>query len=199
MQFSPSGCGEADSQIVPRDDRPLLLIDSRRPSQDVLPIVSRLNAQMPNRPECPIPLGPDARSPILRYLRGAWKFLLVIWVSPYSLLGICIGGLGMLCGGDGRFRDGAFEFYGGTTAWFVRRLPTGPTTAGFTLGHVILGQTGEGLQLVGKHERVHVRQFERWGPLMGPAYLGASAWMWLRGRDAYRDNPFEVEAYRQAP
>ena len=28
-----------------------------------------------------------------------------------------------------------------------------------------------------------------------PAYLGASAYLFLRGRDAYRDNPFEVEAY----
>lgn len=146
-----------------------------------------------------MPTSPISNSPIPKYLRVAWKVLLVIWVSPYSLLGICIGAVGMLDGGYGRFRDGAFEFYGGGTARFVRRLPTGPTTAGFTLGHVILGQTGEGLQLVGKHERVHVRQFERWGPLMGPAYLGASAWMWLLGRDAYRDNPFEVEAYRQAP
>ncbi|MEZ6153574.1 MAG: hypothetical protein R3C09_26035 [Pirellulaceae bacterium] len=134
-----------------------------------------------------------------RAVRILWKCLLVLWVGPYSLLGMCIGSLGMLLGGRGRYRDGAFEFYEGFTAWFVRRLPTGPTTAGFTLGHVILGQTSEGLEIVGKHERVHVRQFERWGPLMGPAYLGASAWLWLCGRDAYRDNPFEIEAYREAP
>ncbi len=132
-------------------------------------------------------------------LRALQKCLLVLWVSPYSLLGLGIGSLGMLLGGRGRFRDGAFEFYEGGTARFVRRLPTGPTTAGFTLGHVILGQTGDGLELVGKHERIHMRQFERWGPLMGPAYLGASAWLWWQGRDPYRDNPFEVEAYREAP
>jgi hypothetical protein len=103
----------------------------------------------------------------------------------------------MLFGGRGRLRDGAFEFYGGWVAWLVRHLPTGPTTAGITLGHVILGQTARGLEQVGEHERVHVRQFERWGPAMGPAYLLASAWMWAKGRDAYRDNPFEVEAYAQ--
>ncbi len=128
-----------------------------------------------------------------------WKILLVVWVSPYSLLGLTIGAMGMLRGGQCRFRDGAVEFYAGGTAEFVRRLPPGPTTAGFTLGHVILGQTAEGLERVGKHERVHVRQFERWGPFMGPAYLGASAWLWLAGKDAYLDNPFEIEAYREAP
>ncbi len=127
------------------------------------------------------------------------KTIAVIWAGPYSLLGLTIGGLGMLSGGKGRLRDGAIEFYGGGTKWFVRRLPPGIHTAGFTLGHVILGQTEDGLDYAAAHERVHVRQFERWGPLMGPAYLLASAWMYWRGRDYYRDNPFEVEAYREAP
>lgn len=127
------------------------------------------------------------------------KAVAVVWACPYSLLGICIGSIGMLSGGHGRFRDGAIEFFEGGTGWFVRRLPTGQNTAGFTLGHVILGQTAKGLEQVGKHERVHVRQFERWGLLMGPAYLLASAWVWQRGLDAYRDNPFEIEAYEKAP
>ena len=127
------------------------------------------------------------------------QLLRIAWASPYSILGMTIGLLGMMDGGHGRKRDGALEFYGGLTAQLVRRLPPGPTTAGFTLGHVILGQTSEGLLWAGPHERVHVRQFERWGPFMAVAYLGASAWLWLRGKDAYRDNPFEVEAYRQAP
>ena len=30
---------------------------------------------------------------------------------------------------------------------------------------------------------------------MGPAYLGASLALWLTGRNAYRDNPFERQAY----
>lgn len=128
-------------------------------------------------------------------LRGFIKCLLLVWASPYSFLGICIGGLGMITGGRGRVRDGALEFYGGATRWMVRHLPTGENTAGFTLGHVILGQSGRGLEAVGEHERVHVRQFERWGPAMGPAYLLSSLWLWLVGKDAYRDNPFEVEAY----
>ena len=133
-----------------------------------------------------------------KLLRILAKGCLIAWASPYSVLGIGIGCIGMLFGGKGRFRQGAIEFYGGGTRWFVRHLPTGQHTAGFTLGHVILGQTGVGLKIVGEHERVHVRQFERWGPLMGPAYLLASAWLWMHGLDAYRDNPFEVQAFEEA-
>jgi hypothetical protein len=43
---------------------------------------------------------------------------------------------------------------------------------------------------------VHVRQYERWGPLFIPAYFAASGWAWWKGGHAYLDNPFEVEAYR---
>jgi hypothetical protein len=45
------------------------------------------------------------------------------------------------------------------------------------------------------HEQVHVRQYERWGPLFVPAYLLSSLVELLRGRRPYRDNWFEREAY----
>lgn len=44
------------------------------------------------------------------------------------------------------------------------------------------------------HELVHVRQYERWGPLFVPAYLFASAAARLRGGHHYRDNRFELSA-----
>lgn len=44
------------------------------------------------------------------------------------------------------------------------------------------------------HELIHVRQYERWGPLYVPAYLLGSVAALLRGRHYYRDNPFEIEA-----
>ena len=125
------------------------------------------------------------------------KLCKIIWASPYSLLGILIGVVGLLTGGKVRWKSGAVEFYGGATRWFVRHLPTGCHTVGITLGHVILGQNADGLDFAEKHERVHVRQFEMWGPLMGPAYLLASLWVWWRGGNIYFDNPFEVEAYRK--
>ncbi len=128
-----------------------------------------------------------------------WKTLLILWASPYSLAGLAIGFVGIVTGGKGRYRNGAIEFYGGGTKWFVRRLPPGERTAGFTLGHTILGQNATDLDRVAAHERIHVRQFERWGFFMGPAYILASLWAWARGRDAYLDNTFEVEAYSKSP
>lgn len=125
--------------------------------------------------------------------------MLLLWASPYSLLGCLIGGIGLATGGGLRVRDGVLGFHGGFTRWVVRHTPLGEGCAAITLGHTVIGQTRSDLILSHDHEMVHVRQFERWGPLMGPAYLGASAWVWLRGGRAYLDNPFEREAYDSEP
>jgi hypothetical protein len=121
--------------------------------------------------------------------------LKILWASPYSLLGLGIGTLGMCTGGHGRRRGRVLEFYGGAVSWLVRRLPAGEYVLAFTLGHTILGQTGDSLDIARPHELVHVRQFERWGPFMGPAYLFCSLILFLSGRRPYLDNPFEREAY----
>jgi hypothetical protein len=64
-----------------------------------------------------------------------------------------------------------------------------------TLGHVVLGRNQQLLDFTRIHERVHVRQAERWGPLFIPAYLLLSVVVHFRGGRAYEDNPFEREAY----
>jgi len=64
-----------------------------------------------------------------------------------------------------------------------------------TLGHVVLGRDDVCLDDCGAHERVHVRQYEAWGPLFLPAYLGSSLLALWRGEDAYLGNRFEREAY----
>ena len=122
--------------------------------------------------------------------------LAIIWASPYTLLGLFLGGIGLCTGGRVRIRGGVVEFYGGGVKWLLRRFPTGQFTLAFTLGHTILGQTDASLDISRDHEMVHVRQFERWGPLMGPAYLGCCLVLWLMRRRPYRDNPFEQEAYK---
>ncbi len=68
-----------------------------------------------------------------------------------------------------------------------------------TLGHAIWGQSEEALDISRDHEHVHVRQYEKWGPVFIPAYFIASLVAWLRGLDPYRDNVFEVEAYKKSP
>jgi hypothetical protein len=126
-----------------------------------------------------------------RAVRG----LKILWASPYSLVGLSIGVAGLCTGGRAHVCRGVVEFYGGAVRWFVAHLPPGKATLAFTLGHTILGQTADSLDEARDHELVHVRQYERWGPLMGPAYLLASFYCWLRGRQPYYDNPFEREAY----
>ncbi len=121
-----------------------------------------------------------------------------IWAAPYTLLGMLIGFCGVLTGGSFAYRAGVWEFHGAAAARFLDCLPL-PCVLALTLGHTVIGRNANALEVTRAHERIHVRQFERWGPLMGPAYLACSAVLWIQGRDAYRDNPFEREAYEQAP
>lgn len=124
--------------------------------------------------------------------------LLIIWVLPNTVLGCLVGGIGLIFGGKARVRSGCIEFYGGLVAWLLRKCPLGSGAVAMTLGHSIIGQTAEGLDRSRRHEHVHVRQYERWGPLFIPAYLFCSTYLWLKGRNAYRENPFEVQAYSVA-
>jgi hypothetical protein len=124
------------------------------------------------------------------------RLLAFAWASPYTLLGALIGGLGLLTGGRARIRGRIVEFHGGAVQWLmVRLLPGGRFIHAMTLGHTVLGQTDASLDIARDHEMIHVAQYERWGIFFGPAYLGASLVVWLRGGRAYWDNPFEREAY----
>ena len=100
-----------------------------------------------------------------------------------------------MTGGQCRRRSRAIEFYGGAVTWLLHRLPHGQFTLAMTLRHTILGSTDAALDIAREHEFVHIRQYERWGPLFNPAYLLSSLVLWIAGKNAYRDNPFEREAY----
>ena len=118
------------------------------------------------------------------------RLLAYLWASPYTLTGI---GIGLILGSRFRLEQGVVEIHGPRIAWALKNMPV-PAMA-MTFGHVVFGTTETALDITRNHEHVHVRQYERWGPFFVPAYLGASALLYLRGRDAYRDNPFEIEAY----
>jgi hypothetical protein len=128
------------------------------------------------------------------YMNWVLRLALLVWVSPNSLLGIMVGMVGLISGGRVQVRCHCLEFYGGLVTWLLNLLPPQGVLA-MTLGHIIIGQTPSGLALCREHERVHVRQYERWGPLFIPAYLACSVYLWLQKRDPYRENPFEIEAY----
>lgn len=117
-----------------------------------------------------------------------------VWAGPWSLAGLALGAACLLLGGRCQLVGGVVEFAGGRLGRGASR-----TFVAITFGHVVLGANAEALDGCREHERIHVRQYERWGPLFVPAYLASSLWQWLRGRDPYRDNRFECEAYAAAP
>lgn len=121
--------------------------------------------------------------------------LKVLWAFPNTMIGLVIGSFGLVTGGRVRIRGRAIEFYDGGVKWFIHLLPHGQFTLALTLGHVILGQTDASLDIARKHEAAHIAQYERWGPLMLPAYFLGSLYAWSLGRRFYRDNPFERQAY----
>ena len=121
--------------------------------------------------------------------------LRIVWASPNSLIGLTLGGIGFPFGTRAQLREGCVEFYGGLVTRMLSNIPVGGSTAAMTLGHTVLGQDQQNLDRCRAHEQVHVRQYERWGPFFLPAYLGWSVVLWLQDKDAYLDNPFEVEAY----
>ena len=129
--------------------------------------------------------------------RSVITILAIIWASPYTLFGLFLGIIGLCTGGRARIRGRVVEFYGGGVKGLLQRFFWGEGAFACTLGHTILGQSATALDISRDHEMVHVRQFECWGPLMGPAYLGCSLVLWLIRRRPYRDNPFERQAFEQ--
>ena len=123
------------------------------------------------------------------------RFLKLAWASPNTLLGLILCVLALITGGGVQIERGCIEIYGGAIQWGLQRMLGGRGAAAMTLGHSIIGQTPRLLEVARDHEHVHVRQYERWGPFFLPAYLGWSFVLWVQGKDAYLDNPFEVEAY----
>ena len=124
--------------------------------------------------------------------------LAILWALPGTLLGLAAGLLGLATGGRVQRSGRILEFYGGAVTWLLARLPLVGGAAAMTLGHVVLGRSQDDLEWSREHELVHVRQYERWGPFFIPAYLLCSAVQWMRGKNAYLDNPFEREAYGKA-
>jgi hypothetical protein len=122
-----------------------------------------------------------------------WQLWRLVWASPGSLVGLTLGLVGLCTGGGVRRVAHTLEFHGGFVHWLLKHTPV--DAGAMTLGHVVIGRTAEILDSAREHEWVHIRQYERWGPLFIPAYLGCSACLWLMRREAYRGNPFEREAF----
>jgi len=122
------------------------------------------------------------------------KLAKLLWASPCSAVGLALAAFPLAAGGTAKWSDGALEVtYRRTEACcgkLARKLPF----RGIVFGHVILAVTREELAVIGPHERVHVEQYERWGPLFFVAYGASSLWQLASGRGPYWHNHFEVQA-----
>ena len=117
-----------------------------------------------------------------------------LWVLPASVIGLMLASLA-LPGGRIGVIDGVIEAHGPLLRWALTRfIPLPGGASAITLGHVVLARDAFALELTRQHERVHVRQYERWGPLFLPAYFAASLAAIIRGHHFYIDNRFEREA-----
>ncbi len=117
------------------------------------------------------------------------RILAVLWAAPYSLVGLLLAPFFE----TRRLRYGALWCEG---ADWPRRL--GWRYRAITFGHVVLSVDRLDHATIA-HELIHVRQYERWGPFMVPAYLVAALWNLVAGRSAYSENVFELAARRDAP
>ena len=127
------------------------------------------------------------------------RFVLAyLWALPNTLLGLLFVPVALLFGGRVRCIDGVLEVWGPAVAWLLQHaVPLGGGALAMTIGHVVLGCDVAALDRSRTHERVHVRQYERWGPLFLPAYFLSGLLAFLRGGNPYWDNPFEREARRE--
>ena len=112
------------------------------------------------------------------------RVLAYVWAGPWSLIGLLLAPFFR----SRRVAGGVVVCEG--AAWPGR---LGWNYSAITFGHVILSVSDTSESLL-RHELVHVRQYEAWGPLFVPAYLAAALWARIRGGSAYRDNAFEVAA-----
>ena len=113
-----------------------------------------------------------------------------VWAAPTTLIGL----IGAVLADHIEVVDGVIEGYGPQIGRAFDLVAPHRSIVAMTLGHVVLARSRAALDATRAHERVHVRQCERWGPFFIPAYFAGSLIATLRGRHYYFDNPFEREA-----
>ena len=124
-----------------------------------------------------------------------FKLIAYAWALPNTALGLAFGLVMFALGGKARIVDGVVEFYGGWVGRFFSYRLHRFCFGAITLGHVILGTCHKALVALRAHEHVHVKQYERWGLFFLLAYAVSSLWEISRGRNGYRNNYFERQAY----
>lgn len=116
-----------------------------------------------------------------------------LWAAPCTVIGLLLAAPVFLHGTLTRVVDGVIEIAPRPRGQGSRWIGMLPFNA-ITFGHVVFGTSVQVLERLRAHEHAHVRQYERWGAAFLLAYPASSLWQWARGRRAYADNWFEVQA-----
>ena len=122
------------------------------------------------------------------------SFVKLLWALPCSVVGLLLALLPLALGGRAKVVAGALEVTYRQRLASCGKLALRLPFRGIVFGQVILAVTQEELTLIGPHERVHVEQYEHWGPVFFLAYPASSLWQLVRGRSPYWCNYFEVQA-----
>ncbi len=130
---------------------------------------------------------------VLLWLSIAWRY---VWPSPYTIFGLLIYLIPIRGSRSLLVHRGTIGVMGPAIDRILVRAPILGGAAAMTFGHAILAKDRETFYSTWNHERIHVDQYERWGLLFVPMYLGVGLWLKLRDKDPYWDNPFEIEARR---
>lgn len=128
----------------------------------------------------------------------AWKWFFTgyVWALPLTIIGLLLSLF--YRAHSWRWSDGCLEAIGGTRPDGSSRIFGEPNAQ--TWGWLIFydSEVMRDYDPIRVHERVHVVQAFIGGVLFGIAYVACWAWLRLNGRSfwkAYRENPFEEQAY----
>ena len=122
-----------------------------------------------------------------------------VWALPNTVVGALLLPLAWRSGGRIQVVEGVIEAHGPLIASALHRcIPLPHGASAITFGHIVLACDAAALDATRRHERVHVRQCEVWGPAFIPAYLLAGVWGFVTGAGAYDGNWFERQARAEA-
>ena len=127
---------------------------------------------------------------------NAPALLKYLWAAPASLLGLILAAAARLFGAATRLHTGVLEVTLAPQHKTVGQRSHVLPFVAITLGHVVIARTTTDQERLRPHERIHVAQYERWGPVFLLAYPAESALQVLLGRRPYMDNRFERQAHR---
>ena len=115
----------------------------------------------------------------------AGQLAVTAWSAPLTAVGLAVAvASGARPRWDTSRRCLVATGVGGPSGAALRLVGAGANT----IGQVVLCRSSDPSPTLLDHEAVHVRQAERLGPLLVPAYL------WLNALHGYRDNPLEHAA-----